>query len=288
MNLRHISTRVAVAGTATAVLAGGLVAATGVAATADSGSAAYTCVTALSPNPIPVTVGVSADLTTLPPLPTGFPAPAGALPVEVSFTVSSAVVNGFIGNGITSVGMSSDDFKLPFGTAKVPLTGVAVEPATLVPDTETVLTAGAANGAFKLPDPGTDIPVKMPASFTASAATNLIALPLTCTLDGDSPTISQLTVIKQTPTLTAKAPKTVKVGKTLKVKATLAGNVAPTGKVVAKEGKKTVGTAKLKKGKATISIKGLKKGKHTILVSYGGDKRSNKSNVYGVTVKVKK
>ena len=287
MNLRHITARLAVAGTATALLAGGLVAATGVAANADTGTASYNCVNGFTPDVLPLEVSIGADLSTLPPLPTGFPAPAGAAgPIDVSVTLSAAAVNGLLANSITTAGFTSEDMLLPFGTAQVPLTGVSVAASDLTADTAKVLTVTAANGAFNLPDPGSDIPVKMPETFSA---TGVIPIPINCTIVGDAPSITQLTVVKQTPTLTATAPKTVKVGQTLKVQATLAANVAPTGKVVAKEGKKVLGSAKINKaGKATISIKGLKKGTHSILVSYAGDSRSNKSNDYGVTVKVKK
>lgn len=285
MKLRHTTARLAVAGSAVALMAGGLVATTGVAANADTGSASYNCTNGFTPDILPLEVSVGADLSALPPLPTGFAAPAGALPITVDFTLSPEVVNGLIANGITSAGAASEDMKLPFGNTQVPLAGVSVAPVSLTADTETVLTAEAANGAFKLPSPGTDIPVKMPASFSA---TSILPIPIDCTLVGESPTISQLTVIKQTPTLVAKAPKSIKKGATLKVTATLTANVPPTGKVVAKEGSKTLGNATLKGGKATISIKGLKPGTHSIMVSYAGDKNSNASNVYGVTVTVKK
>ena len=284
MKLRHTTTRIAVAGSTVALLAAGLVATTTTAANAETGTADYNCTNGFTPQVMPLSVSIGADLSGLPPLPTGFNAPEGSLPITVDVTLSADVVDGLLDNDITSAGFESADMLLPFGTTQVPLSGVAVAAQDLVAATPATLSAEATNGAFKLPDPGTDIPVTMPETFSA---TGVIPIPLNCTIVDESPVISQLTVIKQTPTLTAKAPKTIKKGATLKIAASMTANVAPTGKVIAKEGKKQVGVGTLKKGKTVISIKGLKKGAHKIDLSYKGDKRSNASNGYSVFVTVK-
>jgi hypothetical protein len=294
MKLRSMSARVAFAGATTALIAGGLVAATNTAAHAETGVAQYNCTNPVTTDVIPVAVSIGADLSGLPPLPTGFEAPAGSLPVDVSLTVPEQVVAALKANGINSIGLSGSDVKLPFGNAQVPLTGVEADPVALPDSGDLVFpfqdngSTTVTNGSFKLPDPGTQ-DVKMPASFTTTADTNLIPLPLTCTINGEQSTITSLTVIKQGSTLTATAPKSIKKGKTLKIAAKVAGaNVPATGKVVAKEGKKVLGTGALKSGKATISVKKLKPGTHNIVLSYAGDKRTNASNTYGVIVKVKK
>ena len=284
MKLRHTTTRIAIAGSTVALLAAGLVATTTTAANAETGTADYNCTNDFTENVLPLSVAVGADLSGLPPLPTGFNAPEGSLPITVDVTLSADVVNGLRGNSIMTAGFESTDMLLPFGTTQVPLSGVAVAAVDLVADTPVTLSAEATNGAFQLPDPGTDIPVTMPETFDA---TGVIPIPLHCTIAEESPVISQLTVIKQTPTLTAKAPKTSKKGATLKIAASMTANVAPAGKVIAKEGKKQVGVGTLKKGKTVISIKGLKKGAHKIDLSYKGDKRSNASNGYSVFVTVK-
>ena len=61
-----------------------------------------------------------------------------------------------------------------------------------------------------------------------------------------------------------------------------------TGRVVAKEGKKTLGSAPIKNGKAALPIRGLKPGVHNVTLSYAGDKRTLASNTAGVVVTVKK
>jgi hypothetical protein len=289
MNLRRIAARTAVAGVTTALAASALVGATGVAAHAETGTASYNCTTPLSPDQvIPVSVSVGADLSALPPLPTGFAAPAGSLPVDVTVTIPEAVVTGLKQKGINALGLKDSDVKLPFGTAAVPLDGVEAAQTALPATGDMTIPVEATNGEFKLPDPG-NIPVKMPASFLTTADTNLVPLALTCTISGDQPTITSLTVIKQSPTLTLKKSEvSIKKGKVAKLVATVAGNVTPTGKVIAKEGKKVVGTGTLKKGTTTISIKNLKPGSHQIVLSYAGDKRSNASNEAGAIVTVKK
>lgn len=288
MNLRRIAASTAVAGVSTALAAGALVGVTTVAASAETGTATYTCTNPFTPDELPVVVSVGADLTTLPPLPTGFAAPEGSLPVDVTVTVPEQAVQGLKQNGITEAGLKDSGFALPFGTTEVPLSGVEAARQAL-PDTgDLVFDMDATNGDFKLPDPGT-IPVQMPSTFTTTADTNLVPLPLTCTISGEQPTITSLTVIKQTPSLSLKKSEvTIKKGKVAKLVATVSGNVTPTGKVIAKEGKKVLSKSKLKKGKATVSLKNLKPGKHTIVLSYAGDKRSNASNEAGAIVTVKK
>src|SRR4051794_22438313 len=95
MNLRSLTARTAVVGVSTALAVGALVSAGTTTANAAEGHATYLCVTQLDPTrPIPVVVSVAADLTGLPPLPTGFQAPAGTLKLPFSFTIPEAAVAG--------------------------------------------------------------------------------------------------------------------------------------------------------------------------------------------------
>lgn len=289
MNLRRIAARTAVAGVTTALAAGALVGTATVAANAETGTATYNCTNPYTSNVIPLAVSVGADLSTLPPLPAGFPASTGSVAIEVNVGISEEVVQGLKENGITSVGLSNSTLALPFGSTAVPISGLQADSVALPDSGGLDFAIDATNGDFKLPDPGTQA-VTLPTSFTINADTNLISLPLTCAIDGDAPTITSLTVIPQSSTMAVKKTAiSIKKGKVAKIPVTVTGqNVTATGKVVAKEGKKTVGTAKLKKGKATVSIKGLKPGKHNIVLSYAGDKRTDPSNAMGVVVTVKK
>ena len=66
------------------------------------------------------------------------------------------------------------------------------------------------------------------------------------------------------------------------------GGPAATGKVIIKDGKKTVGKGKLKNGKVNIKVKGLKVGSHKLVVQYKGDDFTDKSKSKPVKVSVKK
>lgn len=74
-------------------------------------------------------------------------------------------------------------------------------------------------------------------------------------------------------TAVSKFKKSYKMAKVIKGKIVLKESAAgaPTGKVVAKLGKKKVGSAKIKGGKITLKLKGLKKGKNKVVVTYKGN-----------------
>ena len=79
-------------------------------------------------------------------------------------------------------------------------------------------------------------------------------------------------------------PASVKKGAVVTVKGKIkneyvkAGGPAVTGKVIIKDGKKKVGTAKIKKGKFTVKLKGLTVGSHKLTVSYKGDDYTDKGS----------
>ena len=66
------------------------------------------------------------------------------------------------------------------------------------------------------------------------------------------------------------------------------GGPVPTGKVIIKDGKKTIGKGKLKNGKFTIKVKSLAVGTHTLTVKYTGDDYTNKSKSKKLKVTVTK
>jgi hypothetical protein len=299
MNLRRISARAAVVGVSTTLALGALVTGATTAADAASGSGTYNCTTPASPAPVTVTVTIDADLAGLPPLPTGFAAPAGTLTFPVKFVIAQASATAIKSApvGITKLGVANANLSLPFGDVQIPVTGLDVPLTDIATGADTTLAvAKAAQGAFNLPSPGAAVPVTLPSSFTFNATTNSTipqaqSLPMTCALTGTSPTLATLSVIKQGSVIgKIKAPKAVKAKKKFTVVVPVTGaNVPATGNVVAKEGKKVLGKGAIKNGKATIVVKkGIKKpGKHTIAVSYAGDTKTNPGNTSTVLVKVK-
>lgn len=105
-----------------------------------------------------------------------------------------------------------------------------------------------------------------------------------------------VTVLAATPVPAAKAKiklvekfkASFKMAKTYKakilVKETATG--APTGKVVVKLGKKTVGKGTIKAGKVTLTLKKLKKGKNKLTATYAGDSSFAASKLkFKITVK---
>jgi Bacterial Ig-like domain (group 3) len=112
-------------------------------------------------------------------------------------------------------------------------------------------------------------------------------------LNDETPaTLASILLLKQSSETTAPATVKVKKGKaakfTAKATSTSMTGLAVPGKVVAKEGKKTLDTATLKSGKAALNLgKKLTVGKHKITVTYLGTP-SVKGSSATVVVKVVK
>jgi hypothetical protein len=244
---------------------------------------------------LPVLVQPTAS-PEIPPLTSGFTVGAGLGDIGMNFIVPRAVLDGLAEQAHASaVGFSTGDFAFRIGKAgAIPVTGLSVADTAMPESGDLTLPATGKNGQFTLPAAG-DYDIKLPATFTGVLSTDATGSVLSgpCTIaEESSAVVGALTVTKQGSHFTAAdgPKKPVKKGKAAKIKVALQGdNKLPTGKVVAKEGKKTVGTAKLKKGKATISVKGLKPGTHTIIVSYAGDKSTSAAgDTFPITVTVKK
>lgn len=295
MNVSRISKRMAATGVATALAAGALVGAGTTAATAapTTGSSVYNCSNPGLPQALPMQLSLTADMP-ISSLPSGYNVTGVNLPVDVVFAVPTEVVAALGAFGVSQIGAGAEDMSLRLGSTSIPVN--AVEPVGLtdvVPGSPLVLATSGMTGDFTAPAAG-NYQIKMPSSFVLDAVTNspapgLGSLSLACAIADDSGSnILPFTVTKQASAITAKAPKkAVKKGKPAKIVATVAGAFkAATGKVVAKDGSKTVGTSKLKKGKAVFKIKKLKKGAHTITLVYKGDKSTEGSAVeVPVTVK---
>ena len=287
MKFANLASRVAVGGVATALATAGLVAATGTTASAAPVSSTYTCVTPIGP----ITAAVTVDIALLPPTaPAGFPVAAGLFSFKSNLTIDNATAGALAGAGVT--GAKSDDFGTAFGdtVAKAPVvwTGPPTSDAT-----HTTFAGKGANSAFLLPKAGS-YTVAMPKTFTliATNSSGGTVASAACTTTAPA-TIGNIVLEKQSSKVKANAPKSVKKGAVLSVKGKVTndyvktGGPEATGKVIVKDGKKKVGTAKLKKGKFTVKVKGLAVGSHKLTVQYKGDSYTNKgkSKVLKVTVK---
>ncbi len=98
---------------------------------------------------------------------------------------------------------------------------------------------------------------------------------------------------KQASKVKANAPASAKKGAVVSVKGKVTneyrktGGPVPTGKVIVKDGKKKVGTAKLKKGKYTVKVKGLAVGSHKLTVYYKGDGYTDKGKSKALKINIK-
>jgi hypothetical protein len=289
MKLAHLTSRVAVGGATAALAAAALVGVTGTAAQAAPVSTIYTCaLPALGNQTFTVTVDAAIPTTGV----AGLPVPAGLLSFKSTITVPPVVVGAL---GTNANGAKSDDFSTAFGatTAKAPVSWqTAVTPDN--PDGSRTYTGTGANAAFVLPQAGPYV-VAMPKAFTLTPTKDGAALPFTGACTTTAPAkIGDITLSKQTSTTKVKGAKTVKNGgvESLKVKVanqySKTGGPVPTGKVVVKDGSKTLGKGKLKNGKVTIKVKGLTVGSHTLVVKYGGDSFTDKSKSKSLNVTVTK
>jgi len=289
MNFARLASRVAVGGVATALATAGMVGATSTSASAAPVSTTYTCTALGNSFPVPVTVDIALLPSTAP---AGFPVPAGLLSFNSTVTIPGAVQTILDGPGVD--GGNSTDFGTSFGdtVAKAPVSWV--KPVAADGGGNWVYTGKGSNAAFQLPEAGT-YAVNMPKSFSLNA-TNHGTTVTTATCTSATPSqIGSITLSKQKATVKATAkPKSSAKGATVTVKGKVTneyvktGGPEATGKIIIKDGKKKVGTAKLKKGKFIVKLKGLAVGSHSLTASYKGDGYTDKGVSKAVTVTVTK
>ncbi|GAA1132082.1 Ig-like domain-containing protein [Nocardioides aquiterrae] len=280
MKLRSITARAAGAGAVTALIAGGLVAATTTAAHAETGTSQYNC--SVAGQTLPVVATVTSDLPSSS-WQTHAAVPDLSLPINGAFVVPRPVLDalGAPPYNVHQIGVDSPDFGLEIGTAKVPLANVS-SPKADVPATDNMtLPFTAVLHGFSMDTDAGDYMISMPGSFTANIATDSLGTisNVVCTIaDPSTAGIAPFTVTPQSSKFkSVTGPKSIKKGQVATYVATVEGSsLTPTGKVVAKEGSAKLGSGTLKNGKATIAVKGLKPGKHTITFSYAGDKNTEK------------
>lgn len=284
MNVLRLSKRLAATGVASALAAGALVAAGATTATAATASTDYTCqVPLIGAQTFPVTLtSLPLDLTDT--LPAGVSFPAGALDalsssghaMEMTITAPAVVVT-TLNNLGTLTGVTSPDLAVPFGASSVPVNNLALAGAPAPnPDGSAVFSLVGTNGAFSAPAAGV-YDITLPAAFTFVASTTNATfpqVPVTCA-SAAPPVLKHMTVTKNASTTVAKPAVTpFHKGKAAKMKVTVsAPNHTPSGKVVIKQGTKTLGSGMLNSlGKVVINMgRKLTVGKHKVVVSYKGD-----------------
>jgi hypothetical protein len=288
MKFTRLASRVAVGGVSAALATAGLVGVTATSATAAPVSTTYTCASPTGTFSAPVTVDIALLPATAP---AGFPVPAGLLGFNSTITIPGAVQTLLDGPGVNSG--KSDDFGTSFGdtVAKAPVAWK--KPAAADAGGNWVYTGKGANAAFTLPKAGT-YSVAMPKQFTLQATNSSGATVVTANCTSAAPAqIGSIVLSKQAATVKAKAPKSVDKGDVVKVKGKVSneysktGGVAPTGKLIVKDGKKKVGKGTVKNGKFVIKVKGLKAGSHKLVVTYQGDAYTAKGKSKAITVNVK-
>lgn len=267
MNFRTITTRAAVAGVTTALAAGALVGATTGAASAASASSDYICTTPLgSLGTLPVTI----DVPLLPPTATaGTPIAQGLLGYSGTVVVSAQTAPLLEQAHVD--GAKANDFTFTVGNAQtVSAPGSYTKADAPNEDGSQTFNGSGANAAFNLPKAGT-YAVKLPSTFAfePTSGGNSIGLTATCTTAAPA-TLGTVKISKQTTGLTSKVAKTRKGYNLTATLKTAEGFNTPTGKVVAKLGKKSFSEKLNKKGKAVFAFPKSAKG-DKVTLSYKGD-----------------
>ncbi|MDQ1536981.1 MAG: hypothetical protein QOE58_1374 [Actinomycetota bacterium] len=277
MKFARLTSRLAVGGVTAALATAGLVGATSTSALAAPVSTTYTCSAAGSSFAVPVTVDIALLPSTAP---AGFPVPAGLLSFNSTATIPGSVQP--ILDSLSVTGGKSTDFGTAFGDTVAPAPVSWTKPAAADGSGNWVYTGKGANGAFILPKAGT-YSVNMPKAFNlqATRADGSTAITAACTSAAPAQ-IGTIVLSKQASKVKAKAPHSVKKGSVVSVKGKVtndyvkSGGPEATGKILVKDGKKTVGKGKLKKGKFVVKLKGLAVGSHSLTVSYKGDAFTDK------------
>ncbi len=282
-----LPTRFAATG-ATAALIAASVALAPAATAAVSKTTSYDCGAA---GPVSVTIAqslISDGMT----LSAGMDAPN--LPLDISATLSDATTGALRSGGVTEVSGSSSDMVAgiaPAGSttpiAQVALVGVNF-PASPMPDSgaitiNTVPSDGsqgfpAATDPFNGPPAGS-YDVLLPSTFTFNAAMQgggaLPGSPYTCTLgQGEDPKLATLNFAKNPSTVKARVKNApLHRGDRAKLAVRMvAANETPSGKVLVKMGRKTIGKGMLgSAGRVTIRLDRMSVGGHKIVIKYRGD-----------------
>lgn len=271
-SVRRTTRRAAIAGIATALTAGGMVAATGGTAEAASASATYNCNTLIGSFPIPVSL-VTDALTSG--VPTGAVVPSDLIPIAGLATLPETLLGALSGLGLTSLGATISNFNLGAGDTVLPLDGLTAASTAFPGSGALDLPVTGTLGGFTVPLPGL-YDISLPPSFDMLPLGGLLPS-LTCVLDpASNPVIGQLNVLKQT---SATNGTVKKAGKKYAARATVVRQLGlpGAGSVTAKLGKRVLATKNLSQaGTASFKLPKSAKGKKLSLI-YSGDTVTNGS-----------
>lgn len=268
--------RVAALGMAGA-LALGTVAAVGAVTPAGAVDTQYNCVT--SSGTLPFAVSTNNPLAG--PFVTGEQVPAQ--PVSIGVTILASILDALRPSfppSLTTLSGTIADAPLSVGTQQVMMTGLVAPPTTIPPSGQAMtLPIAGSTSAFTAPAPGT-YPVSLPSTF--SFTPSFLTTPVPCTSStGQQVALGSMTVTKDTSTTKAtlkNAPIDTSDHAKIAVKVRTGQGDPASGKVVAKEGSKTLAKGTLNDyGKKKLTLPLLSKGAHKIVVKYKGNSTTESS-----------
>ena len=269
-------TRVAALGMAGA-LALGTVAAIGVAAPASAVATQYNCVTSSGTLPF----GVTTDNPLAGPYVAG--ETVAAQPVSINVGILAAILDALRPSfpaGLTTLSGTIADAPLAVGTQQVTMTGLVAPPTTIpAPGNAMTLPIAGTTTPFTAPAPGS-YPVLLPTNF--SFQPSFLASPVPCSSSTGQPVLlGNMTVAKDSSTTKAtlkNAPIDTSDHAKIAVKVRTGQGAPAAGKVVAKEGSKTLAKGTLNDyGKKKLTLPLLSKGSHKIVVKYKGNSSTESS-----------
>jgi Family of unknown function (DUF6801) len=271
-------------------LALGTVASVGSMTSADAATSVYSCTLSVSPTPVPL--GLTGSLTMPASVESG--RNLAGVPTTMGVTLPAALVTQLTGAlGIKQLGGSATGVGLPIvpaaGGAAVgtlPITGLTIPLTGATAGQDASLIGTGTTGSLKAPLPG-DYVVEMPTAFNF-LPTSDSPVPLgTVPCKSSSPaSLATMHVVKAASTTTLKVKGTPSASKGTKLLAIVkAAGSGASGKVVAKEGTKTLKSGTLSNGRKVLALT-LKKGKHTIKVLYKGN-AGTKASSKSITFRVK-
>lgn len=268
--------RVAALGMAGA-LALGTVAAVGTITPASAVATQYNCVTSSGTFPFAVTM----ENPLAGPYVTG--QSVAAQPVSISVGILAAILNSIRGTlpaGVTTLSGTIADAPLAVGSQQVTMTNLVAPPTTIPPpDNPMTLPIAGTTSPFTAPAPGS-YPVLLPANF--SFQPSFLPTPVPCTSStGQQVLLGDMTVTKDSSTTKAtlkNAPIDTSDHAKIAVKVRTGQGDPAAGKVVAKEGSKTLAKGTLNDyGKKKLTLPQLSKGSHKIVVKYKGNSTTESS-----------
>ena len=277
MKFASVSKRLATVGVATALAGGALVGAGVTSAEAASVTNSYTCSNAAA-GLGPWSVGLVSDapgIDGIPSIGAGFDVPAGFVTLTNHFTIPDTAYTTLTSYHVED--LSFPDFAGSFGPNPIGVSGMTAKVSAMTDNGDGThsFDSNGLTDAFEAPAAGVFDVVSATSFSMVATVPNLGPVPVSCVLaDGTTAgSFATITTTKNKATVTGKPTARLTHTKAAKLAVTTAAaNQVPTGKIVVKQGTKTLGSALMNaKGKAVVNLGKLKKGKHKVTMIYKGD-----------------